>query len=65
MRQWRRAEVLVKYSIPTPHTAHIAGAAAERWVLLKDLVAELHGWAKLCQYIASHKPQLADNGRDG
>ena len=57
---WRRAEVQIRYLIPTPKSPHMVAAEHHRWVLLKDVAGVLNGWDKLVDYIRKHKRQLED-----
>jgi len=57
---WRRAEVQIRYLIPTPKSPHMRAAEHHRWVLLKDVAGVLNGWDKLVDYIRKHKRQLED-----
>ena len=57
---WRRAEVQIRYLIPTPKSPHMRAAEHHRWVLLKDVAGVLNGWDKLADYIRKHKRQLED-----
>ncbi|ACO67069.1 predicted protein [Micromonas commoda] len=60
-RAWRRAEVKIRYLIPTPKSPHMNAAEHHRWVLLKDVAGVLNGWDKLVDYIRRHKRRLEED----
>ena len=58
---WRRAEVKIRYFIPTPKSPHMNAAENHRWVLLKDVAGVLNGWDKLVDYVRRHKRRLEED----
>ena len=58
---WRRAEVKIRYLIPTPKSPHMNAAEHHRWVLLKDVAGVLNGWDKLVDYVRRHKRGLEED----